>query len=106
MVINFKTLSIHLDPNIPSGYHRNITESGNGVGTKSTLTDSQIRALKPQGRRYKVGDIRGLHLLVAPSGTKTWRIRWKDGGQEKTCPASAPMGQIGVIEERRISCSS
>jgi integrase len=70
------------------------------VGTKSTLTDSQIRAMKPAERRYKVGDIRGLYLFVEPSGTKTWRVRWKDGGQEKTITLG-PYPSIGLAEARR-----
>jgi putative transposase len=32
--------------------------------------------------------------------------RWRQWHVDETCPASAPMGQPGVIEERRISGSS
>jgi hypothetical protein len=35
---------------------------------------------------------------LADEGDADWLA-----GRAKSCPASAPMGQIGVIEERRIS---
>jgi integrase len=47
------------------------------------LTDTAIKALKPQDKRYKVFDGQGLHLEVQPSGTKIWRIKYRIGGKEK-----------------------
>lgn len=47
------------------------------------LTDSAIRAAKPQDRPYKLTDGCGLHLHVAPAGGKWWRLRYRCNGREQ-----------------------
>lgn len=47
------------------------------------LTDTAIKALKPKATRYKVFDGGGLYLEVMPSGTKVWRIKYRDGGKDR-----------------------
>jgi len=46
------------------------------------LTDKQVAELEPKPIRYKVGDGRGLYLLVEPAGQKRWRMRFKRFGKE------------------------
>jgi integrase len=46
---------------------------------KKSLTDATVRNLKAPGA-YSAGTPRGLFLVVTPSGTKSWRLRyWVDG---------------------------
>ena len=47
------------------------------------LTDTAIRNAKPTDKPLKKFDERGLFLLVAPSGGKWWRLRYKFDGKEK-----------------------
>lgn len=47
------------------------------------LTDTAIRALKPQSKPTKVTDSGGLFLLVNPKGGKWWRWRYRINGKEK-----------------------
>ena len=48
------------------------------------LTDSAIRALKPQLKAYKVADEKGLYVLVTPAGGKLWKLKFRnDRGIEK-----------------------
>ena len=47
------------------------------------LTTSKINSLKPKEKQYKVSDAHGLHILVRPSGTKTWRQKYRINGREK-----------------------
>lgn len=47
------------------------------------LTDTGVRALKPQERPYKVHDRNGLFLLVNPNGSKLWRRRFRFDHKEK-----------------------
>lgn len=47
------------------------------------LTDKQCKAAKPAERPQKLFDGGGLHLLVLPSGTKSWRLKYRFGGKEK-----------------------
>ena len=47
------------------------------------LTDPEIRKKKPTEKPFKVADEKGLFLLVAPSGGKLWRMKYRFGGKEK-----------------------
>lgn len=47
-----------------------------------SLTETRIRALKPQGKPYKLTDGKGLHLLVTPAGGRLWRYRYRFAGRE------------------------
>ena len=47
------------------------------------LTDSAIRAIKPLDKPQKLFDGNGLFLFVAPSGTKSWRVKYYFQGREK-----------------------
>lgn len=47
------------------------------------LTSSKINSLKPKEKPYKVSDAHGLHILIRPSGTKTWRQKYRINGREK-----------------------
>lgn len=47
------------------------------------LTDSQLRALRPKNKPYKVADERGLYVEVTPIGSKLWRFRYRVGRTEK-----------------------
>jgi len=47
------------------------------------LTDTAIRKAKPADKPYKLFDERGLLLLVAPSGGKWWRFRYRFDGKHK-----------------------
>ena len=48
------------------------------------LTDMAARKAKPKDRPYKVGDSGGLYLLVNPSGSKLWNLKYRFGGKEKS----------------------
>lgn len=48
------------------------------------LTDKFIQSLKPTERQQKFSDGDGLILLVKPTGTKLWQLRYRFGGKEKT----------------------
>lgn len=47
------------------------------------LSDTSIRGAKPQEKPYKLRDGQGLHLLVKPSGSRLWRLRYEFDGVEK-----------------------
>lgn len=46
------------------------------------LTDVQCRKAAPRDRRYKLADSRGLYLEVLPSGSKSWRWKYRFAGKE------------------------
>lgn len=41
------------------------------------LTDTKLRALKPQTSPYRVADANGLCIEVRPTGSKVWRYRYR-----------------------------
>lgn len=47
------------------------------------LTDTAIKAMKPKSSRYKVFDGGGLYLEVLPTGSKVWRIKYREGGKDR-----------------------
>jgi integrase len=47
------------------------------------LTDVAIRAAKAKEKPYKLFDERGLFLLVTPTGSRLWRVKYHVSGREK-----------------------
>ena len=47
------------------------------------LTDTALRALKPQDKPYTVADERGLYVEVFPTGGIVWRYRYRIAGQRE-----------------------
>lgn len=47
------------------------------------LTTAVAKAAGAQARAYKLADAGGLHLHVAPTGTKSWRLKYRFAGREK-----------------------
>ncbi|MEH3122023.1 MAG: integrase arm-type DNA-binding domain-containing protein [Sphingomonas phyllosphaerae] len=47
------------------------------------LTDAAVKKAEVREKPYKMADSGGLYLYVAPSGLKSWRMKFKVGGQEK-----------------------
>jgi hypothetical protein len=47
------------------------------------LTDTAIRSAKPGDKAKKLFDSGGVYLVVAPSGGKWWRLKYRFGGKEK-----------------------
>ena len=47
------------------------------------LTDSAIKALKPEDKPRKTADRDGLYLLIKPNGTKLWQQSYRFAGKQK-----------------------
>ena len=47
------------------------------------LSDMQCRTAKPRSKSYKLFDSEGLYLEIRPSGTKSWRQKYRLYGVEK-----------------------
>lgn len=48
------------------------------------LTNTKIKNAKPRPRNYKLGDEKGLYLLVTPAGAKYWRVKYRYAKKERT----------------------
>ncbi len=47
------------------------------------LTDVAIRNAQPRSKRFKLADAHGLYLEVLPTGSKSWRWKYRFAGVEK-----------------------
>ncbi|MEZ0495383.1 tyrosine-type recombinase/integrase [Sphingomonas sp. IW22] len=47
------------------------------------LTNAAVKSARPRPRAYKLFDGGGLHLFVAPTGLKSWRLKYRIAGREK-----------------------
>jgi len=52
--------------------------------TNLPLTDAKLRTLKPRASSFKLSDSEGLYVLVAPDGSKLWRLAYRFLGKQKT----------------------
>jgi hypothetical protein len=64
-----------------------------------SLTDAQIRALKPKDKAYKRFLGNGLYVLVHPNGSKYWRVKYRFAGRERVY-------SIGVFEDVDVSAAT
>jgi integrase len=51
--------------------------------TPVSLSDAKVRNAKPRTKPYKIADGEGLFLLITPSGSKYWRLKYFFAGKEK-----------------------
>lgn len=64
------------------------------------LTDSQIKALRPRDKLYRVADSKGLTLEVTPTGGKLWRYRFRLHGKASML-ALGSYPSVTLAEARR-----
>lgn len=63
------------------------------------LTDTAIRNARSRGKPYKISDGGGFHLLVNPTGSKLWRLKYRFGGREKLL-SFGPYPLVGLKNAR------
>lgn len=63
------------------------------------LTSAEVKAARPRACAYKKADGQGLYLHVAPTGTKSFRFRYRDhDGREQTLT----FGAVPLVEARTL----
>ena len=66
------------------------------------LTDTAIRAAKPKDKPYKLSDSAGLYLMVNPTGSRLWRLKYRLAGKEKVLAIGAyPAVSLATAREKR-----
>ncbi len=67
-----------------------------------SLSDAKARNSKPKERPYKIADGEGLFLLIMPSGSKYWRLKYFFDGKEKVLALGVyPETSLTEARERR-----
>ena len=68
----------------------------------TSLSDVKARNAKPRPKPYKMSDGDGLFLLITPSGSKYWRMRYFFAGKEKLLALGVyPEVSLADARERR-----
>ena len=76
-----------------TGYERALT---------MPLTDTAIRSAKPAAKPCKLADGGGLFLLINPTGSRLWRLKYRVDGREKLLAMGAyPDVSLAKARERR-----
>ncbi|OGB25641.1 MAG: integrase [Burkholderiales bacterium RIFCSPLOWO2_02_FULL_57_36] len=67
------------------------------------LTDAQVKNAKPKDKPYKLFDGGGLYLEVMPTGSKLWRMKFRQmtGKESRLAFGSYPEVGIGQAREQR-----
>ena len=63
------------------------------------LTDTALRAAKPTEKAQKLFDGNGLYLIITPTGTKSWRLKYRFQGKEKLI-SLGPYPMVSLKEAR------
>ena len=64
------------------------------------LTDAQVRKIKPQDKKKRYSDEKGLYLEVTPSGGRFWRLKYRFNGRESTLTIGS-YPEISLAQARR-----
>ena len=63
------------------------------------LSDAKVRNAKPRSKPYKISDGEGLFLLIGPSGSKYWRLKYHFASKEKLL-ALGVYPEVGLSDAR------
>lgn len=66
-----------------------------------SLTDIAIRRAKTRDKPYKIYDELGLFLVISPSGSRLWRMKFRHGGSEKKLSFGA-YPQVSLRDARKM----
>jgi hypothetical protein len=68
-----------------------------------SLSDLTIRNAKAREKAYKLGDGRGLYLLVEPNGSKFWRLKYRFAQKDRKLSLGAyPEVTLALARERQL----
>jgi hypothetical protein len=66
------------------------------------LTEKELKNATPRGKPYKLAAGGGLHLLIKPSGSRLWRLKYRVDGREKLLSFGMyPEVSLKLARERR-----
>nr|WP_252053652.1 Arm DNA-binding domain-containing protein [Acinetobacter silvestris] len=66
------------------------------------LSDSQVRSLKPQEKRYSLADGEGLSIDVSPTGKKKWILSYRVHGKQ-TRKSLGEYPDVGCKDARNLA---
>ena len=64
------------------------------------LTDTQVRTAKAGTKTYTLADGGGMYLEVAPSGSRIWRLAYRQGNGKSNRLTFGPYPEVSLLEAR------
>lgn len=64
------------------------------------LTDLQLKRAKPRDKPFKLFDGAGMYLEIFPSGTKLWRMKFRQANGKENLLAFGPYPEVRLSEAR------
>lgn len=66
------------------------------------LTDVAGRTAKPREKEYKLTDGNGLYLLIKPTGSERWYLKYRfEGKESRTALGAYPLFSLAKAREKR-----
>lgn len=65
------------------------------------LTDIQVKNAKPKAKTYTLADGGGMYLEVAPTGSKIWRMSYRQPNGKNTRLTFGPYPEVSLMDARR-----
>lgn len=67
------------------------------------MTDIQVKHAKPKLKRYKLADGGGMYLEINPTGSKIWRMNYRQANGKENCLSfgAYPAVSLAMARERR-----
>jgi integrase len=65
------------------------------------LTDLQVKSAKPKDKLYTLPDGGGMYLEVAPSGSKTWRMSYRQPNGKNTRLSFGAYPEVSLLDARK-----
>jgi len=71
------------------------------------LTDDEIKSKKPREKKYRIKDGQGLHVIIYPSGKKSWKYRYMIRRPRETAKVEkiytiGPYPLVSIAEAREV----
>lgn len=65
------------------------------------LTDIQVKNAKPKDKPYTLADGGGMYLEVAPSGSKIWRMAYRQPNGKNTRLTFGAYPEVALLDARQ-----
>lgn len=64
------------------------------------LTDIQVKNAKPREKAYKLADGGGMYLEITPTGSKLWRMKFRQANGSESRLAFGTYPEVSLLEAR------
>lgn len=102
---SLSVFGVHCNPDFLHPYFQPWIQIADHHGCKmpklaKPLTDTQVKNAKPQDKLYTLADGGGMYLEVAPTGSRIWRMAYRQPNGKNTRLTFGAYPEISLLEAR------